>query len=530
MLSRSALDAKQLSALGTVIVLAFLQIAFWPSWDNITVVAGCSIGGAISVAYFSRQFIWAKFPLSAISLAGFSLYYFWLPMIVLLAEFRPVAYSLVSPSRVAFHSILGFLVLVSAHIVYRREKHLQKLRRSISLGLLKPLGIYTAPTTLQAFLIGGIGLSAGMLELMTIEPGVEEANRGVVAKLLHGFSPFFTFPYLLALPAIFGLSVGKSATGTRTWLFGYSGLIVVYGIMRNSRTAIFYGFAALMIAIGWGHLSGRSPSRFARPVPLVVAALLLIFITSQAADLATAMVLARGERAESTPAELLERTWAAYQDKHAIESYRTQGELTYSGIADERYVSNVFFARLCNLRFLDISLDLQSGMQLGQRDEILQFETQRVLSILPRPMLGIIGLNANKDFVGSMSSGDHMLAVGTGDAAVAGGFRTGSMLGNGLTALGWWYLPLLFFVAIPTYLLMDTFSVETEQKQFCLSPLCMTLLFPFLFYWTSGATGCESFSALFGFILRGWIQSIVLYVCLFWSTRFLAPILLPRQK
>lgn len=519
---------KTLPAAIGFLSVAALQLALWPTEANAISVGGCVLGGGVALIYLADRQRWLRFPLSCMSLGGFALYYFFLPPLVTLAEQSAASSYLVSPSRVAIHSVAGFVTLVVSHFLYTRIKDFKRLKKWLHRVALNRLGIYAAPSPTQAYFIGGLALLAGLFKLQSGEDAVV-ASQGISAKLLHGISPFFTFPYLLLIPRVFGLNAPKTRVTANAPLIVYSIAIVAYGAMQNSRSTIFVGLASVALAMAWGHLSGVSRSKLFKPAPMIALGIVLLLGATQAADLATAMVIARNGRDEATAMQQMQKTLEAFQDKDAIRRYRELSITDDKGILDETYVSNVFFSRLCNLRFLDISLDLESQMQADQKSELLTFELQRALSIFPRPVLALFGIRSNKGEVNSMSSGDKMLSMVTGRRDVLGGFRTGSMLGNGFAVFGWFYLIPLSVLAIPSYFLLDAFSVQLSRREAYLSPLCITILFVIFFRWTSAATGCESISAPFGFILRGWLQMTAVYVVLFWITKTAVEFAQPRN-
>ncbi len=198
----------------------------------------------------------------------------------------------------------------------------------------------------------------------------------------------------------------------------------------------------------------------------------------------------------------------------------------HNDVTDEFYLDNVFLARLCNLKFPDNSISRALKLNEAGRRYIREFEWQKTLGVFPRPVLKLLGLSVDKNFTTSSSTGDVMLYAVTGSPYVLGGFRTGSIFGSGYAMFGWFY-PLVFgLLAVFIFIFADA---QTSRKQISnqtgranwqpiLSPMAIITFFTWFFYLTSAATGCDSMSKLAQFMLRGWLQVLLIYAVAYWGT------------
>ena len=131
-----------------------------------------------------------------------------------------------------------------------------------------------------------------------------------------------------------------------------------------------------------------------------------------------------------------------------------------------------------------------------------------------------LNIEADKEFIYSLSFGDYIYLL-AGGSGFPNGYRTGHFAGTGMAAFGWWYLLILGVLIIPIFLLFDKFYKRDRGKknepfalQFSLCGLlAITSVWQFL--------PTESVTMLAIFLLRGWLQLVVLYFGLFQLTRLL---------
>lgn len=253
-------------------------------------------------------------------------------------------------------------------------------------------------------------------------------------------------------------------------------------------------------------------------MPIVVLAAGLI---GPVADIATSMVIVRSKRADLPPLELLQETLATYGDKEAIRERRLEDQGEQVGW-DERYTDNLFVARIANLKYTDNGIDLAMRMDSAARVFVQDMEIQRALSIFPLPVLGVIAPWVDKHAATSASGGDLMLYAVTRDSYVLGGFRTGSLLAMSFAVFGWFYPIPIMALLLLLFSIGDAQSavVCRDGKRFpVISVMAAATFFTWFYYLTSAATGVESFSDLAGFIVRGWVQVLLVYVLVYWAAR-----------
>src|SRR3989337_3699414 len=100
----------------------------------------------------------------------------------------------------------------------------------------------------------------------------------------------------------------------------YAALLLAISIGRNSRGAFILGLTTPVYAYGLGLILGVFKTKILSVKNVVIAGLILWFLTGPLSDLGTAMLIVRGTRTEISAAELITETLDVLGDEQAIES------------------------------------------------------------------------------------------------------------------------------------------------------------------------------------------------------------------
>jgi hypothetical protein len=152
---------------------------------------------------------------------------------------------------------------------------------------------------------------------------------------------------------------------------------------------------------------------------------------------------------------------------------------------------------------------------------MFDYSIDRLWSTFPTPILNILDIKIDKKQVNSASFGDYLYFLAGGENAI-GGMRTGQFAGTGLAAFGWFYLAIMGFGFIPLFFLLDLFSLKiiSDKKPKILISISGLLLLSFVFTFIGTSASSESIISIFTFIIRGWIQIILLYIIVYKISRF----------
>jgi len=147
------LDSLRSKFLFGWMVLVVIQSLIWFSADNVVAAVIVVAGGVAGVTLFLRIELLRAYPLSTASMLGFTAYYFVLPPIATILEWKPLDNNLVNLPLVCFHALICFIALSAAHAFYRKAGLFQALRFSISKNIYRPLVFFSLPSNLNLFAI-----------------------------------------------------------------------------------------------------------------------------------------------------------------------------------------------------------------------------------------------------------------------------------------------------------------------------------------------------------------------------------------
>ena len=507
-----------------LISVSLLQCILFRSLANFVAVGCVLLAWIITTSFFLRPTTLKNYPLSSFLIIGFATTQFYLPLLFTLIDGNPIVYKLELPFDVFLHSTLSMLVLTLAHVVYQL---IAKNSLSVSKSALSKGGFFEPPSDMQLWIMGVVGVAATAY-VWLYSPSIGWSVTGSASdKIVQAIIPFTYAPYFIPFGRLYGKSKAQSK-GVVVMLVIFTLLIFLVSIGRNSRSGFMIGFASVGFAYSLGVLHDYFKPRLFTIRNVCIGVIGLWLITGPVADISTAMVLVRGQRLDIPYTELIQLTLKAYDDKEAIQRERV-ADVTQKEDWDETYMDNIFIQRFSNLKYIDLSLIMAA--KTGDRNpDMYNFTIDHLLSIFPLPVLTFFDLDVDKNAVNSVSYGDYFYYKVSGNPYALGGYRTGHFSGTGMAAFGWWYLVLLGVGMLPVFLILNklcikevavtTSSAFNQQSNvrfsFC-GLLALTSIFQFL--------PAESVEATTSFLLRGWIQSFLLYFVIYHVTRLLSSLI-----
>lgn len=501
-------------------LFSVLQCFLFPDIENIFAVICVLVSWGLTSKILLTKINLQKYTFSTIMILGFSITQFSLPIIFILLEGKPLVYNLKFPYTVFIHSTLALCIFLLAHFLYKswRRSIGSIIYSQINL-LFKKIDFFTPPPDIKIWLIGFMGVTGLALTFINGFSDEKRLDDGFVSKFLQGLIPYAYIPFFLLLKPLYDPTKTINRKLPYIKLGVYTLLLLVIGILGNTRSIFMLGVTSAGIAYFIGLLLGKFSYKIFTTRNIILMGLGIWLITGPLTNLGAAMVLVRSVRGETSTSELISKTVAAYQDKNALERFRA---LTKESIVnsdwDENYFDNIFLARFCNLKFNDASFE--QAYKIGHIDhKMFEYSIDRIWAVFPQPVLTFLEVDINKKGLIGSSFGDYLFYRAGGSYAL-GGYRTGQFGGTGMAAFGWWYLLLLGAGVIPLFFLVDLFVVYTVHNNsfnnyFSLIGLVSITTF-FTFF--SVSTASESVINIYTFILRGWLQLIFIY----WLISYLA--------
>ena len=382
------------------------------------------------------------FPISTLIILGFGITLHLGPLLFTLIESHNITYNLDVPVSTFLHGFLASLAVILAHMLYRNSIFLESLKKKLQRILIR-FKFFRPINTFEVIFIGLIGLLAvGVKGWLT---GLVESSV-ILAKFLQGFSFFSIIPFVFVLQKLTNPNSISEISGKRSralWiLIIFIALIGIVALGRNSRGVFIAPFACLLIGLVYEWLYGIRDITFKAFFGFLISIILVLPLIT---DFATAMVMVRNQRSNTSAIELAALTFDQMLDREAIKDYR---DVMFTLLSDrdynEAYISNIFLARFSNAKFPDRSLSISNSLSEEDREEMLSFHGRRFVSILPKPVLSLVGVPLSvKVEANRMSFGDAMYYLATRKAITIGNFKTGHIFGTGMAAFGFGYLLIL---------------------------------------------------------------------------------------
>ncbi len=504
-----SIDALTRWVFGTLAVFTLLEAAFFPQMENLY---GCftffvAWGFLYPCVLKLKGEVRNKCFFPYLALLGLGLTFFWLPLIATFVEGKPLTFRFAVPYKTFTLQLLNLMMLIAA---YRCCLHLYRTNNPLQ-RLWKKMGYFTAPTDLQVWAMGVVGL-VSLILLLTIQ-GTDEAdaeNLGFWGHLLGVTKSFISFPCLLLFKQLYS---GNAQSTSKRSVFIYLGIMAVLSVATGKRTPIFLPVATLafcyilpIITQGKRLFSTRNT---------ILALIGVFLITGPVADLAMAMALGRDNTGQTSASKTFDNIWKIYRDK---ESLHTLYQISISNTDNvgnneygwsEYYVDNIILDRFCNIRVCDATIDY--AYKLGLDNPKMQNYMQKnILYLLPTPILRRLGIYVNK-FESQYTPGDLMSTEGLGLKHQYHGYRVAGDVGIGLYLWGYAYFFYAFLIYIVFFYFLSTKAEVFQNGVIIFALPAMNEIFRTLLTFNNDTGMLGVISTL---LRTGW-QNIILYCIIF---------------
>jgi hypothetical protein len=388
-------------------------------------------------------------------------------------------------------------VAMFVHTLYRRFSRPQDLQTpSIVRSVLQRAGLYRTPSVSTLWFMGVIGMVGQLVG----------SGHGTLGKIGQSFSFVAWAPFLIPM---FAAEVGALYCNKKKqypFLFLYMGFIAFLGLAANARGMMLSGVMTIAIFSLLRALRGTQPVRATQIGQLVGLLLVAVAMALPLSDLMVAMTIARKARGTVAPLKMVEDTfyYASRPEQLKLQRERDKA-LVHQSSYDEVYFENPLLGRLMETKFHDNAMYFGSRLTARDQQRLWDVTGDFLWSTLPDPALKAIRVKVDKERL-QFSMGDYLSYLGgTGDV---GGFRTGSVFGQGFAMFGF-YFPLVYLCLCPVlFLALDVLAYRAPGGMVLVSALGMLGIWKLFQY---GITG-ESLQSLFLAVVRGLPQNIVMYL------------------
>ena len=480
----------------------FAQLLIDFSTVNIATSIIILFSGLSIVLYFRWTKALESHPLSSFALFGFCITSILGALWVQSASWTSVSENLRQPLVTFTMLALYQIIAIIAHTFYRmgtnpiENEKLGPFRRTFD-----SLGVYDVPSVSVLRIAGFFGLFSLLL--------------AKVLPLANGLSFLVWSPFLIP---VYSLQIGKEYCNIKMnylFLAFHTVEVVFLAMFFNSRGVLLYGFATVALILFLNAM--RSQKNITAALLFRVLGVLFfgIALSFPARDLVQAMAVARAQRAHVSPMTTIKNTIENFNNPEKLENYTKQGMAEkLRSQYDEYYIENPILARLVTTKFHDNAIYFAGRISDKDVGYLMRDTGDFFWIALPQPFLDALKIDINKrDFM--FSIGDRLANMAVGVSL--GGFRTGSVFGQGWALFGALFSLVYFAMCFILFAALDIFSKPTINRTIIISVIGMLNLWPnFLF----GITA-DSFHALFIGVVRGVLQSVLMYFIVFWIAKMI---------
>lgn len=369
-------------------------------------------------------------------------------------------------------------------------------RESLPRQLLRGLGLYQAPGTGTLWFMGYVGLMAFV---------IGGGRDGTFFKVLQGMSFLTWAPFLIPM---YLLEQGRSYCNPRRQyphLVFFVSLVVLLGLAANARQVMLSGFVTIALFGLLLTLRSTQPVRASQVIKLGALGLVLAAVSIPLSDLATAMSVARKARGFISAPQMVQETFRYYGQPDVLQAEREKLVSATNSQYDEFYFANPLLARLVETKFHDNALYFASTLSPSDVDQLAETSAKMVAVLLPQPVINQLGWKIDKNDY-EFSMGDYLAHLSYGGPL--GGYRTGSMLGQGNALFGAGFVAFYVLVCLLAFSLFDLLSHRRGQGQVLLSAVAMLAIWKLF---QNGLTG-ESLQSWLGLFVRALPQNIFMFL------------------
>ena len=499
-----------LSKLINNILLALLSISFLLQLliDFSSINIACAIivltSACATLLYIRWTDVIQTHALSTFSIFGFCLTTQAGALIVQSMSWTSMSKDLYQPIETFSTLALYQFIAILAHCIFRILTHKQTtFSPSLLRSLFSKMGLYDIPKVQNLWHMGWLGLLSYLFS-----GGAEVGN-----KLIAGLNFLTWAPFLIP---VFVTQIGNTYCNVKrnyTWLFLFTMLIVMLGLLMNARVIIFNGGMTIALLLLLSALRSAKTPTYSQLTKTGLSLVVLAALSVPLSDLATAMVIARTSGPRISPIKMVEKTFDALGDPLAIQEYRqsAKSKVNYS-FYNEGYISSPIAGRIVETQFHDNALHFSKSFTSSSERNLREISIDFILAIFPQPFLDFLEIDVQKSDL-PFSMGDYLVYERHG--IKLGGFKTGSIFAQGGVLFGWFFPLIYLLICLVLFSLMDLLTIRSVNTQTALAVPAMLIIWKLFI---SGITG-ESINQIISFILRNLLQVMIIYLIILNSSR-----------
>ena len=158
-------------------VCFFIQLRLDFSGQSLLTLVTNLVGFLLLFLLMQKQNV-IRNPLPSLTLIGFGLSYFYLPVVARTVEGSSVVEGLDNPVATMLLALSHYIFFIGAYLVASKTTFGIKGTRFLSTSILQPFGVFKIPSKEQLLFFGGVGFLTSAIYVFTWIPGTNEDSIG----------------------------------------------------------------------------------------------------------------------------------------------------------------------------------------------------------------------------------------------------------------------------------------------------------------------------------------------------------------
>jgi hypothetical protein len=182
-----------------LLFLCIIEFAFYPNLIAVCAIFYSIYGWFLVSTVTLKPILFLKHPIPNCIVLGYGLFSFFMPLLATLVEFKPVYFNMDIPLEVFTNGVLSVTIVV---LILKLYVHVNsQINKPFFLRkILFRYDFYKKPNDFQIWIIGGIGLGALIITLISGTHIREDVSNS--EKFLEGLTIFCYAPYFLFMKNI----------------------------------------------------------------------------------------------------------------------------------------------------------------------------------------------------------------------------------------------------------------------------------------------------------------------------------------
>lgn len=456
-----------------ILACTIIELIVFPDYNNLYLCLLALLSLVLYSLVLDKELIKCHF-FSFLCYSTLFMYRF-LPVFATLIDGNPVSIGFNNALKIFIGESLLFVIATLAFYLNAKNKTNNNLLRNFY----EKIGVFKRYRSNDIWILGYIGLSIMILSKFT--------NSIEIQKILQTLSIFRYAPICLLFPNLTSIYYKN-----RKNVVFYIVFITFISLISGSRQVLLFPICTFLLlfilnCVFYNKEKNFFKKKYIRYLPLFIIIVILFNRVSIAMLNSRDIVFDESSTAGDIISSIIYNTFNTGDLEDKSKSMFAIDE-TYKFDLDEwdeKYVSNSFLNRYCNLRVSDQTL--YRAQSIGYNNPTMfNFFIINAYTFLPTPFLNLLGININKSDY-SYSRGDLLYSLSSGKPIFESHIVT-SYLGDGLATFGYYYFIIQFILWFFLFKLVDTLILR-DNNRVCYSIYGLCSVFIFLGL-TRNAQGC----------------------------------------